>query len=102
MRVILLLSITLYLIASSRAELTYTIAGNGQFGYLGDHGPAKEGEFRSPYDLALSPIGELYICEEYNSVIRKVYLNGITSTVAGNGMPGYTGDGGPATDATLN
>jgi trimeric autotransporter adhesin len=46
--------------------------------------------------------GNLFIADTYNNRIRKVSASGIITTVAGNGTPGFSGDGGPATSASLN
>ena len=78
-----------------------TFAGNGQFEDTGDGGPAIDAGIRSPGGLALSPSGDLYIAEETSHRIRKIDKNGIISRVAGTGVPGFSGDGGPATQAQL-
>ncbi|UWZ82300.1 chitobiase/beta-hexosaminidase C-terminal domain-containing protein [Occallatibacter riparius] len=80
-----------------------TVAGTGTGGYTGDGGLATSAELWGPMDLAMDPLSNLYIADFNNSVIRKVTAStGIISTVAGNGTPGYVGDGGPATAAELN
>ena len=80
-----------------------TIAGSGQAGYSGDHGPATEARLANPYGLTTGPDGALYICEVDNHVIRRLNLKtGQLSTVAGSGQRGYSGDGGPAPKAALN
>jgi len=79
-----------------------TVAGNGIAGYSGDGGPALSAEMNAPYGVALDLAGNLYIADFFNSVIRKMTPNGIISTVAGNGTPGYSGDWGPATSAQLD
>ncbi|WP_263352842.1 FG-GAP-like repeat-containing protein [Acidicapsa acidisoli] len=85
-----------------------TVAGNGQFGSTGDGGPATSATFEFPKGVATDSAGNLYIAGYYDNVIRKVNAsNGVISTVAGNGFGagrdegGYTGDGGPATNAEL-
>jgi trimeric autotransporter adhesin len=76
-----------------------TVAGNGMPGYSGDNGPAIEAGL-SPGGLAVDHQGNLYIA---NGGVRRVDREtGIITTVAGNGTPGYSGDGGPATEAQLN
>ncbi len=78
-----------------------TIAGTGDFKDFGDGGPALQAGIRSPGGLALSPDGELYFCEETTAVIRKIDKNGTISRVAGTGVTGFSGDGGPATEAQI-
>lgn len=80
-----------------------TIAGNGQKAYRGDGGPAVEASLSAPHELLFDGKGDLYITERDNHVIRKVDMKTrIISTVAGTGKPGFSGDGGPATQAQLN
>ncbi|MCF8720500.1 NHL domain-containing protein [Nitrospina gracilis] len=78
-----------------------TYAGDGSFEDKGDGGPALLAGIRSPGGLVFSPSGELYIAEENTHRIRKVDKNGIITTVAGTGVQGFSGDGGPATEAQL-
>jgi Bacterial Ig-like domain (group 3)/Chitobiase/beta-hexosaminidase C-terminal domain/FG-GAP-like repeat/NHL repeat len=79
-----------------------TIAGNGQAGYSGDGGPATAAELNYPMGLALDRQGNLYIAEYFNFAVRKVNLaSGIISTFAGNGSTAVSGDGGPATAASV-
>ena len=80
-----------------------TLAGTGTAGYSGDGGPASAARINNPYGLSIGPDGALYVCEIGNHVIRRTDLKtGVISTVAGNGKMGYSGDGGPATQASLN
>jgi sugar lactone lactonase YvrE len=80
-----------------------TIAGTGKPGYSGDGGPAKAARLNQPFHCDLDGKGGLYIAEATNHCVRKVDLKtGIITTVAGCGRKGYSGDGGPATKATLN
>ena len=80
----------------------HTIAGTGQAGYSGDGGPATEAQIKGPFGVLKGPDGGLYICDTYNHVIRRMDPNGNITTVAGTGQKGYSGDGGPATQARLN
>jgi sugar lactone lactonase YvrE len=82
---------------------TFTrVAGNGTFGYAGDNGPATSARLSQPAGLALDGAGNLYIADLHNNVVRKVSTTGTITTFAGNGKAGYSGDLGPATNASLN
>jgi N-acetylneuraminic acid mutarotase len=78
-----------------------TVAGNGIAGFSGDGGLATNAEINYAYSLALDTAGNLYIADWGNNRIRKVNTSGIISTVAGNGVAGYSGDNGPATSAEV-
>jgi trimeric autotransporter adhesin len=78
-----------------------TVVGNGSIGYSGDGGMATAAEIGFADGIVMDKWGNLYIADTYNDVIRKVDASGIISTYAGNGMPGFSGDGGPATAAML-
>jgi streptogramin lyase len=80
----------------------HTLAGTGQPGYAGDGGPAVQAQLNNPYGLVRGPDGAIYVCDMGNHVIRKIDAQGVISTVAGTGQPGYTGDGGPARQARLH
>ncbi|MCX6246142.1 MAG: T9SS type A sorting domain-containing protein [Bacteroidetes bacterium] len=79
-----------------------TFAGTGFHGYTGDGGPATAAELSGPDGLAFDSFGNMFITDFGNSVIRKVDLSGIITTIAGIGTAGYSGDGGPATAAQFN
>jgi len=68
---------------------------------LGDGGPALAASLSSPGDMVFDPAGNLYVIDPGHSRVRKIDAQGIISTVAGNGVHGYSGDGGPATNAAL-
>ena len=78
-----------------------TYAGNGVAGYDRDGVPAASTQVGNPVALAVDAGGTLYISDG-SARVRKVFSNGLISTIAGNGSRGYTGDGGAATGATLN
>lgn len=79
-----------------------TVAGGGPYGSLGDGGPATGATLNYPSGIFVDASGALYIADSNNHRVRKVNPSGVISTVAGNGTPGSSGDGGPATGATLN
>ncbi len=78
-----------------------TVAGTGYYGYSGDGGLATEAGLRDPCGLAVAPDGSLYIADFSSHNVRRVGPDGIITTVAGTGYPGYSGDGGLATEARL-
>ncbi len=80
-----------------------TVAGTGTFGYSGDNGLGTEADFNGIKGIAVDELGDLYIADAGNHVIRKLAASdGVISTVAGNGMAGFSGDGGLAIEASLN
>jgi sugar lactone lactonase YvrE len=79
------------------------IAGTGVGDYSGDGGPATDAELNFPTGMALGPDGVLYVSDADNNVVRAIDLSaGTISTVAGTGDAGFSGEGGPATQAQLN
>jgi secreted PhoX family phosphatase len=80
-----------------------TVAGNGVAGFSGDGGPATSASLNFPPGVAVDASGNLFIADQANHRIRQVDgVTGIITTVAGNGVDGFSGDGGPATSASLN
>ncbi len=79
-----------------------TVAGDGIAGFSGDGGPANSAHLSFPTGIAVDPRGNLIIADQGNNRIRKVNGAGIITTIAGNGAAGFSGDGGPATQATLD
>jgi streptogramin lyase len=79
-----------------------TVAGSGKKGYAGDGGPATKALLAEPYEIKFNADGTLYFVEMVNNLVRKVDRNGMISTIAGTGKAGFSGDGGPARDATFN
>ncbi len=92
----------LLLVATTRAATVTTFAGTGVKGFSGDSGPASAAQLNNPFAVARGPDGALYICDVDNQRIRRVTADGKISTYAGNGQRGYSGDGGTATNASLN
>lgn len=78
------------------------VAGSGRQGTRGDGGPAREAELARPFEVSLDARGNLYVTEYAGHRIRRISPNGVITTVAGTGEPGYAGDGGPAARARLN
>jgi Bacterial Ig-like domain (group 3) len=87
---------------SSGAETIITAVGIGAPGYEGDNGPASAAELDGPSGMAFDSAGDLFFTDNFNNVVREVVkATGDVITVAGNGLAGYSGDGGPATAAEL-
>jgi sugar lactone lactonase YvrE len=92
------------------AGMISTVAGSGPGGdffdphgdFAGDGGPAVAASLSQPTDVAFDSQGNLYIADRGNHRVRKVDTAGIITTFAGTGEGGFSGDGGPATDAQLN
>jgi uncharacterized protein (TIGR03437 family) len=76
------------------------VAGNSRAGYSGDGGPATSAQLGARWGVTVDGAGSLFIADDTR--IRKVSASGIITTVAGNGTPGFSGDGGPASSAQLN
>jgi len=98
-KLLLLISFSCALV--SNAQIISTIAGNGTAAYTGDGGQAIAASLNSPRQIVLDAAGNLYFSEANNNCVRKVNSAGVITTVAGNGILGYTGDGGQATAAEL-
>ncbi len=96
---------------SMTAGNIYTVAGNGTEGNSGDEGPASCAELAEPYGVAVDNAGNIFIADSMNAAVRKVDSKGIITTITGKGVTagiatpgctGYSGDGGPATNAELS
>jgi sugar lactone lactonase YvrE len=79
-----------------------TYAGTGIAGYSGDGGPASSARVNYPLGMTLDAAGDIVFADSGNNRVRKIDVSGKISTIAGNGTAGYSGDGGPATLASLN
>jgi hypothetical protein len=79
-----------------------TVAGNGTAGYGGDGGAGNKAKLTSPAGLDVDTAGNGYIADYGNGTVRKLSAAGTISTLAGTGVPGFSGDGGPASAAQLD
>ncbi len=86
---------------TQQAYIITTVGGNGTSGFQGDGGAGSAAEFASPFGVALDSSGAIYVADQVNQRIRKI-ASGTVSTVAGNGVNSYVGDGGAATKASLS
>jgi gliding motility-associated-like protein len=99
------LPILLFLLiyAISPAQIITTIAGDGINGFSGDGGPATIAEISgSGGNTLFDNYGNIYFDDQNNSRVRKINTGGIITTIAGNGIVGFYGNGGPATAAEFN
>src|SRR5205807_1540400 len=79
-----------------------TFAGSGATNSFGDGGPATSAGLDKPTSVAVDGADNLYIADSVGAKVRKVAPDGTISTFAGTGAPDFSGDGGPATQASLN
>lgn len=87
---------------SAEAWTISSYAGTGTQGFSGDGGPATLAKLDNPFGVIRGPDGAIWFCEYTGQRIRRIAEDGTISTVAGNGKKGFTGDGGPALEATFN
>lgn len=78
-----------------------TVAGTGTPGYSGDGGPATNAKMSDVYALAFDKHGNFYFSDDANPRVRKVTPSGVITLIAGSGVAGYGGDGGPAIYASI-
>ena len=83
------------------AGVITTLAGTGASGYSGDGGSAVQAQLDMPSGLAVDASGNLYVADHGNHCVRRIDPAGVVTTVAGTGVSGYSGDGGPASAAQL-
>jgi uncharacterized protein YjiK len=102
MKKLLLLSLAILFATKVNAQIIATYAGNGSLSASGDGGQAINAGISSPNGIAIDLQGNLYIASPNFYNIRKVTINGVISTIAGNGTSGSSGDGGLATSAQIN
>ena len=83
-------------------QIITTVAGNGASAYAGDGLPAVAASLNNPSWVSVDAAGNLFIGDAGNFRVRRVdAATGIITTVAGNGIQAFTGDGGPASNASL-
>ena len=78
------------------------VSGDGSKSYRGDGGPLGQATFNGMHNIAIGPDDSVYISDSWNHCIRKIDANGQITTIAGTGMPGFSGDGGQASKAEFN
>lgn len=86
---------------NTNAQIITTVAGTGSAAFSGDNGQATAAAINQPYRVCFDAAGNFYIADESNNRIRKVNTAGVITTFAGNGVQGFSGDGGQATAAGL-
>ena len=86
----------------SAAGIITTVAGTGAAGFAGDGGPATSAQINNPRSVVPLPDGGFLIPDSNNHRVRRVSASGTITTVAGTGIQGFSGDGGPATEARLS
>jgi DNA-binding beta-propeller fold protein YncE len=83
-----------------RAGQQSVLAGTGEKGFGGDGGPAAHARFNGPHPLLVGRDGALYIADTWNYAVRRIDLGTrVVTTVAGTGVKGFSGEGGPARQA---
>ena len=85
--------------SDSKTYTVQTVAGNNS---IGDGGSALLALFSQTEGIAVDSQGNIYVADADNSRVRKITTDGVIHTVAGTGVHGFTGDGGPANQAALN
>ena len=83
---------------TSFSQIINTIAGGGE---IANNVPATSAQLSNPSGLIMDANGNIYFSDPGFSIIRKISLSGIITIYAGNGTIAYTGDGGPATQASM-
>jgi sugar lactone lactonase YvrE len=88
-------------LASARTITTVAGSATGLHGFSGDGGPASAALLKNPAGIAVGPQGDVFVADYGNARVRKIDPGGTITTIAGSGVTGYLGDGGPATSARL-
>jgi uncharacterized protein (TIGR03437 family) len=79
-----------------------TFAGSGRNGSGGDGGPATDAEFQFLYDVKADSAGNVYVVDAFDNRVRVIDAGGVIRALVGTGESGFSGDGGPATQAQLS
>ena len=79
-----------------------TLAGTGIAGFTGEGGPATDARINNPNGIFVDTSGNVYFSDLGNQRVRRITTDGRIETVVGDGTPGFSGDGGPATDASIS
>jgi len=101
LRLLLLVLLCAVFPAQSQRIIT-TIAGGVQWVFPDDGKPALSGRIGQVTGVKVDSLGNLYFIDSSNAMIMKVTPDGVLHVVGGNGIAGYSGDGGPATLASIN
>jgi RHS repeat-associated protein len=83
-------------------SVTERQAGGNGTGFSGDNGPATDAQLNLPLGVAAAPDGAIFVADSANHRVRKIDAAGIITTIAGTGVAGSAGDGGPAAAAQLS
>ena len=84
-----------------KAQIITTVAGTGNTTYNGDNIRAIVANLSGPRGICYDRVGNLYLDDGDHCRIRKINTDGIISTIGGTGVYGFSGDGGPATNAEI-
>jgi len=77
------------------------VAGTGTPGFSGDGGPAAQAAMSDPNGITVDAAGDVVFSDANNNRVRRIDVHGVITTIAGTGLAGFSGDGGPATAAQL-
>ncbi|MGA3016605.1 MAG: hypothetical protein ABSF62_05760 [Bryobacteraceae bacterium] len=99
---LLVWAITAAAAAAQAQRATYQIAPVAGSGQIGDGGPATAAQMGAIQGVAVDRLGNLYLSDSDHHRVRKIDTKGVITTIAGTGLAGFSGDGGPATAAQLN
>src|SRR5688572_10289437 len=98
-RVLIVMMVSISSAYAQTSHSVSTFAGTGRPGFAANPALATAAQLNNPFGIARGPDGALYVCDTGNHAIRVVRPDGTLVTIAGNGRPGYAGDGGPAREA---